>query len=184
MSGCRNDAWEIAKKTLIKPLPNNAISGCSRVQIVTPFGTFTPTTFCMAVLQNLCGRAVPRPGVGAPMVCLLQSCLSSHHGPVAFGGPDDHEPAHLVLDASRQSTGGAGTMQAGNTRGLFCLVAIKQWSHHPYLDDNGFDSKWVAHSPDHVYILFNPNRLHRALLNLLNFLLDAFHSTIPFLLPR
>jgi hypothetical protein len=52
-------------------------------------------------------------------------------------------------------------MQVGNTYPWVILLgAITQWSHHPYLADNGFRFK-MAHSPGHVppLFFFQPSRL-------------------------
>lgn len=169
------------------PLPNNARPGCWRVQILTPFWYFYPDGLKFVWPSGkIFAAGSCRGEVWVHPWPLLPCRLISHHGPVAFGGLDDHEPARLVLDARRQSTGCAGTMQVGNTRGLFSMVQSNNGHTILIWTTMGLIQKWVAHSPDHVHILFlfNTCGLPRALLNLLNFLLDAFHPTIHFLLPR
>jgi len=95
-------------------------------------------------------------------------------------GPDDRETAHLALDASKRLVQWRRDLRGvGDTRGLFCLVQSHNWHTIHIWTTMDFDSKWVVHSPDHVLVLvFNPGGLPRALLNLLNFLLDAYHSAV------
>lgn len=92
--------------------PGNARPGCWRVQIVTPFWYyhFHPDGFSFVQLVGKtfaagpCRRGHPRPAFS-------QNRLDSHHGRVAFGGPDDREPAwHFDSDAKSILSNGDGTI--------------------------------------------------------------------------
>ena len=63
--------------------------------------------FLCPVGKNRCGRAMPK---GHPRPVFSQNRLDSHHGRVAFGGPDDREPAHFVSDAKSIQPNGDGTI--------------------------------------------------------------------------
>lgn len=62
--------------------------------------------------------------------------------------------SHVRADKADSQSGGAGAHASGDTRGPFCMAQSNN-SHAIHIwTTMDFDSKRVAHSPDHVYILF------------------------------
>jgi hypothetical protein len=103
MSACRNGAWEIAKTWINSP-PEQSETWLLARSNRHPFWHFHPDGLLYGHLvvsaRPDCAEARFR---RHPWPVVPQTRVNSHHGRVAFGGPNGHESAHLLLDASRRS---------------------------------------------------------------------------------
>jgi hypothetical protein len=102
------------------------------------------------------GRVVPKRGLATPMACRVPKSrqFASQAGRLLRTGRPWISASRLRCEQTINPMM-AGLMEVGNTRGPCCLVQSnnRHTIHIWTTMDSG--SKWVAPSPDHVFILFS-----------------------------